>query len=181
MMNRRLFSAALGASSLTAACQGDKGGEVIGKPLPSIKGVYSDGTGFDLAAISKPAVIRFWGLWCAPCMIDMPNWLSVVRQLRTGDTAIKDMNVLTVHVGKAPATGPTLAQWTAAQALDIATPVIDDPLYVIAKAIGVIGTPSTLYVNEKGIIEEHAWAFKNQRGVATFLRKVAYLHQRGAR
>jgi thiol-disulfide isomerase/thioredoxin len=180
-MNRRHFSAALAASSVLAACRGDSSYSLIGKTLPLIKGVYTNGAGFDLSTIAKPAIIRFWGMWCGPCMIDMPNWLSVVRQLRTGEKAIDGINILTIHVGLAPSNGDTLVQWTAAQAEDVSTPVVDDASYAIMKAVGVAGTPSTIYIDQTGRIEEHAWEFKNARGVDSFLRKVTELHARGTR
>jgi thiol-disulfide isomerase/thioredoxin len=180
-MNRRHFTATLAASSVLAACRGDNSYSLIGKVLPVVKGVYTNGAGFDLSTIAKPAIIRFWGMWCGPCMIDMPNWLSVVRQLRTGDKAIADMNIFTIHVGLAPSTGDTLGQWTADQAKDVATPVVDDATYAIMRAVGVAGTPSTIYVDQSGRIEEHAWEFKNARGVDSFLRKVTELHARVSR
>jgi thiol-disulfide isomerase/thioredoxin len=166
-MNRRMFTTSLIATTGLAACQGDAAQALIGQ--------NTNGAGFDLSAIAKPAVIRFWGMWCGPCMVDMPNWLSVVRQLRGSETALKDIAVFTIHVGNPPSNGETLQQWAAAQASDVATPVVDDANYVIAKAVGITGTPSTLYVDGQGIIQEHAWEFKNARGVASFMRKVTHL------
>jgi thiol-disulfide isomerase/thioredoxin len=177
-MNRRHFSAALTASSMMAACRGDSSYSLIGKALPTIKGLYTNGDAFYLTTISKPAIIRFWGMWCGPCMIDMPNWLSVVRQIRSGDAALAGINVFTIHVGLPPKSGDTLAQWTAAQAPDVITPVVDDAGYEIMKAVGVSGTPSTIYVDKAGVIREHAWEFKNDRGVDSFLRKVRELYAR---
>lgn len=180
-MNKRHFTTSLMAATFLGACRGDNSHSLIGKALPTIKGTFTDGAGFDLSKITKPSVIRFWGMWCGPCMVDMPNWLSVVRQLRVGEKAIDKINIFTIHVGVPPETGETLAQWTAAQAPDVATPVVDDTSYAIMKAVGVMGTPSTLYIDEIGRIQEHAWEFKNERGVDSFLRKVGELHARGPR
>jgi thiol-disulfide isomerase/thioredoxin len=177
-MNRREFTATLTATATLGACRGDSSYSLIGKTLPAIKGVYTNGDGFDLAAIAKPAIIRFWGMWCGPCMVDMPNWLSVIAQLRTGDKALAELNILTIHVGIPPQNGDTLVQWVAAQAPDVATPVVDDVTYAIMKAVGVAGTPSTIFVDQAGRIAEHAWEFKNARGVDSFLRKVTELYRR---
>jgi thiol-disulfide isomerase/thioredoxin len=177
-MNRRNFSAALVASAGLGACQGDSAYAIINKTLPTIKGVYVDGTGFDLATMTKPAIIRFWGLWCGPCIEDMPSWLSVVRQVRAGGDALADVNILTIHAGKAPESGPTLVQWAADQATDVATPVVNDASNAIMLAVGVPGLPSTIYIDPAGRILEHAWQFRNNRGVASFLRKVKELHSR---
>jgi thiol-disulfide isomerase/thioredoxin len=177
-MLRRTFTLSLTATAALSACRGDASYSLIGKPLPSIGGVFTDGKGFDLSQIGKPAIIRFWGMWCGPCMVDMPNWLSVIRQLRAPNGQFQDMNILTVHVGLAPSSGDSLAQWTADQAPDVATPVVDDATYAIMKAVGVKGTPSTIYVSPQGRIEEHAWEFKNSRGVNSFMRKITTLHNR---
>jgi thiol-disulfide isomerase/thioredoxin len=178
MMLRRNFTLGLTASAALAACRGDLAYSLLGKQLPAIRGVYTDGRGFELSQVAKPAVIRFWGMWCGPCMVDMPNWLSVVRQLRDPSGPFQDMNILTIHVGLAPTNGDSLAQWTADQAPDVATPVVDDATYAIMKAVGVMGTPSTIYVSPQGRIDEHAWEFKNTRGVNSFMRKITKLHNR---
>jgi thiol-disulfide isomerase/thioredoxin len=177
-MNRRHFSSALVASVGLAACQGDRARSLIGKQLPFVKGRFTDGSEFDLTLAPQPAVIRFWGMWCGPCMQDMPNWLSVVRQLRVGDFAIPGINILTIHVGEAPVSGPSLQQWVNEQQADVATPVVDDASKAIMKAVGVTGTPSTLYIDIHGRISEHAWQFKNERGVDSFLRKVNHLYKK---
>ena len=177
-MDRRLFSTSLLASATLAACQGDRARSLIGKQLPVIKGLFTDGSEFDLSLAPQPAIIRFWGMWCGPCMLDMPNWLSVVRQLRVGEKALPDLNIYTIHVGIPPANGPSLRQWVAEQQSDVATPVVDDESEAIMKVVAISGTPSTLYVDPNGRIGEHAWQFKNERGVDSFLRKVTQLHNK---
>jgi thiol-disulfide isomerase/thioredoxin len=175
-MNRRNFTTTLMASAALASCQGDNAHSLIGKQLPVVKGQFTDGSLFDLTLAPEPAIIRFWGMWCGPCMLDMPNWLSVVQQLRTGEHALPDINIYTIHVGLAPANGPSLQQWVADQKTDVATPVVDDATNTIMKAVGITGTPSTIYVDANGRIGEHAWQFKNERGVSTFIRKVHQLY-----
>lgn len=177
-MNRRHFSASLLASTGLAACQGDGAHPLIGKQLPVVKGVFTDGSVFDLSIAPQPAIVRFWGMWCGPCMMDMPNWLSVIRQLRVGEKALADINIYTIHVGLPPANGPSLRQWTAEQQSDVATPVVDDATSTIMKVVGITGTPSTLYIDPNGRIGEHAWQFKNERGVDSFIRKVTHLHNK---
>jgi thiol-disulfide isomerase/thioredoxin len=177
-MNRRHFSSALVASVGLAACQGDSARSVIGMQLPVVKGKFTNGSEFDLSLEPQPAIIRFWGMWCGPCMLDMPNWLSVIRQMRVGELALPDVNIYTIHVGLPPANGPSLQQWVSEQQTDVATPVVDDASMAIMKAVRITGTPSTLYVDMHGRISEHAWQFKNERGVDSFLRKVRHLHKK---
>jgi thiol-disulfide isomerase/thioredoxin len=178
-MDRRDFNLALASTLGLSACRGDNSYQLIGKQLPSIKGVYVDGKGFELSSIRRPAVIRFWGMWCGPCMIDMPHWFSAVRKMRALTTQLADLTILTIHVGEPPANGSTLSQWAEAQDADVATPVVNDANYAIMKAVGITGTPSTIYVNTNGKIEEHAWQFKNARGEDHFIRKIIELKARG--
>jgi thiol-disulfide isomerase/thioredoxin len=176
-MDRRSFNSLALASALSGSfglsgCQGDAAASLSGKALPAIKGSYSDGAGFELSAIALPAIIRVWGLWCPPCLVDEPHWQAVVRALRTGPDAVQGLNILAIHVGRPPSNGPSLEEWVRAQAPDIAVPQVDDVTNAIMTQIGIPGTPSTLIVDGNGIIKEHAWQFKNARGVANFVRKV---------
>ena len=98
--------------------------------------------------------------------------------MRVGELALPDINIYTIHVGAAPASGPSLRQWVADQQSDVVTPVVDDESMAIMKAVHITGTPSTLYVDTRGRISEHAWQFKNERGVDSFLRKVHHLHKK---
>ena len=175
-MNRRQFATTLAASSALAACQNDSAHSLIGMQLPVVKGVYVDGSEFDLSLSPQPAIIKFWGLWCGPCMTDMPNWYSLVRQLRAGDNALSDINILTIHVGQPPSNGPSLRQWAADQQADVTTPIVDDASRNIMNAVGITGTPSTLYIDTQGRISAHAWQFKNEQGVTNFVRKITQLH-----
>jgi len=49
---------------------------------------------------------------------------------------------------------------------------VDDRTQRVAQSIGVPGTPLALLVDAKGVIIDHAWAFKSPRGAARFVGKV---------
>jgi thiol-disulfide isomerase/thioredoxin len=168
------------ASLGVSACRGDNSYTLIGKSLPAVKGVFVTGQGFDLSAIKLPAVIRFWGLWCGPCMIDMPHWESAVEKMRGLKEDLADLTIFTVHVGLPPSNGPSLAQWAQNQRAEVATPIVDDATNTIMRAVGITGTPSTIYVGKSGKIEEHAWQFKSARGEDSFIRKIVELKARAS-
>jgi AhpC/TSA family len=170
-----ILTSSFGGGAMAASCQGDAASRLLGKALPTMKGVMSDGSGFDLGAIKLPAVIRVWGLWCPPCIVDEPHWQAVIRGLRTGPHAVDGLNVMAIHVGHAPRNGPTLQEWVAAQAPDIAVPQVNDASTRVMTAIGIPGTPSTLVVDAQGVVCDHAWQFRSDRGVRNFVRKVAAL------
>ncbi len=171
-MDRRTFTvSALGALTL-AGCREDPAKALHKQRLPSVPASLIDGTGINLASLGRPAVVRFWGLWCGPCRIDEPHWDEAVRALKPLQGAEPPFDLFSVHIGLAPKDGPSLPVWAESRASDVATPIVDDRTQRLTKSIGVPGTPLTLLVDATGQIIDHAWAFKSSRGAARFVGKV---------
>ena len=54
-----------------------------GRPVPNIVDTTLDGQAFDLASLrGKPVLINFWGPWCGPCLMEMPELLKLERKYR---------------------------------------------------------------------------------------------------
>ena len=87
-------AALLGCSNSSAPDSGDEGsgefdfteatppGQVIPaaarRPAPSFTSEYLDGAAFDSASLAGDiVVINFWGSWCAPCRIEIPEFQLV--------------------------------------------------------------------------------------------------------
>jgi cytochrome c biogenesis protein CcmG, thiol:disulfide interchange protein DsbE len=181
-LDRRNLLATLGAlGTLPVAvaltgCRGDAAHVLMGMQVPRVRGVTTDGMGVDFAALGRPALVRFWGLWCGPCVQDEPFWREVVAGLRSR----ADLTILSVHTGEPPRNGPSLAEWVAAEPATSRIPVVDDRTGTITRAFAIPGTPSTLLIGADGRIIEHSWAFKSARGVRAFLRKAEYILDRAA-
>ena len=171
-MNRRRFTSAALAAATVAGCRGDVAFSLIGQGLPRVRGVLVTGEVLDFATMPVPALIRFWGLGCRPCMADQPLWERLVRRLRAEPALYGDPTIVSVHVGTQGGTRLELERWAKAQPADSATPIVDDVTGALARAFGVPGTPSTLLVGTDRTIIEHAWQFQNDRGVDTFLKKI---------
>jgi thiol-disulfide isomerase/thioredoxin len=171
-MDRRTFAvSAFGALALSG-CRKDPATILHGQRLPSVAASLIDGTGINLASLGRPAVLRFWGLWCGPCRIDEPHWEEVVRALKPLQGAKPRFDFFSVHIGLAPKDGPSLPVWAESRASDVAIPIVDDRTQRLTKSIGVPGTPLTLLVDATGQVIDHAWAFKSSRGAARFVGKV---------
>jgi len=171
-MDRRSFAvSALGALALSG-CQKDPATVLHGQRLPPVPVGLIDGTGINLATLGRPAVLRFWGLWCGPCRIDEPYWEDVVCALKPQQGTDPRFDLLSVHIGLAPRDGPSLPAWAASRPQETAIPIVEDRTQRLAQSIGVPGTPLALLVDAKGVIIDHAWAFKSPRGAARFVGKV---------
>jgi thiol-disulfide isomerase/thioredoxin len=146
----------------------------MGKMLPDRALQVVGGSTINLAKLESLALIRFWGLWCPVCERDEDNWREVVRAMRGRG----DLQVMTVHSGPVPSTGPDLETWAANQADDVRVPVIDDRQRLFTEEVGVPGVPLVLLVNRQSKIFDTAWTFKSARGVRSFLARATYLFDR---
>lgn len=171
-MDRRTFAASAFGALALSGCRKDPATVLHGQRLPSVPATLIDGTGINLATLGRPAVLRFWGLWCGPCRIDEPHWDEVVRALRLQQGTNPRLDLLSVHIGRAPRDGPSLPVWAASRPQEVAIPIVDDRTQRLAQLIGVPGTPLALLVDAKGVVIDHAWAFKSPRGAARFVGKV---------
>lgn len=182
-MDRRRFAlaasatvAGLAGAGGLAACRGDAAHILIGMQVPRVTGTTTTGDAVAFDRLGKAALVRFWGLWCGPCVADEPYWEQVATALKRRT----DLRVLSVHAGLAPAGGPSLAEWAAAQPPAAAVPVVDDRTRAVTDAFRIPGTPSTVLINAQGRVIEHSWAFRSDRGVRSFVRKIDYIMDRDA-
>jgi DsbE subfamily thiol:disulfide oxidoreductase len=107
--------------------------------LPALAGHGPDG-GRDLSDLrGAPVVINFWASWCAPCVEEMPR-LQQVGQ---------DLGVKVVGVAYLDQEQKARA---VAERLGITYELLRDDDGELARDIGLIGTPTTLFVDADGTI-----------------------------
>jgi thiol-disulfide isomerase/thioredoxin len=177
MITRRHLTAALAATPLATtlgACRGDPSFKLFGKAMPDRDWPMADGTTLNLAKLGKPAMVRFWGLWCPVCERDETYWQDVVRAMRSRDGLL----VMSAHSGPAPSSGPTVSAWAAAQKADVKVPVLDDSDRTLSDLIDLPGVPLTILINSEGKIFETAWAFASERGVRNYISSANYVIDR---
>ena len=130
---------------LLAACGGEPAAKLnLGDPAPAFRTERLDGGSVDFPAATagKPLVIRVWADWCKYCEPEMKA-IEVVYQ-RHKD---KGLEVYAVNAGQDK---PTVAAFI--KRLGVTYPVLLDEQSAIAKRYGVMGLPTTYFVDANGVV-----------------------------
>lgn len=117
-----------------------------GTPVPELELSRADGTAFDLDELGgSPMVINFFASWCAPCVVEMPQFETVHRELAGTVTFL------------GIASTDTLAEEQAViERTGITYDTARDPKGEAMIALGVPVLPSTIFVDAKGnVVERH--------------------------
>jgi len=139
---RFLFLACL---VLLAACSGEQAARLnLGDPAPAFKTQRLDGdeVDFPAAAAGRPLVIRFWADWCKYCEPEMKAIDAVYRRHKE-----KGLEVFAINAGQDK---PAVAAFI--RKLGVTYPILLDEKSSIAKRYGVIGLPTTYFVDAKGVV-----------------------------
>jgi peroxiredoxin len=127
---------------------GTPAGEVIAPAkratAPTFSGTLLDGTPFSSARLAgHPAVINFWGSWCAPCRVETPEFQQVYAELQGQGVQFLGVDVKEDR------------QFAAAFVADkdITFPSLHDPRGEVALAFRdypANAIPSTIVLDERG-------------------------------
>jgi thiol-disulfide isomerase/thioredoxin len=60
---------------------------LAGEPRPFVKGSWQE---LRQLHQSKPTIVHFWGVTCAPCMVEMPLWAKLARADQGFDLVLVD-------------------------------------------------------------------------------------------
>lgn len=131
---------------LLVACGADtpKSNINVGSPAPEFKTVYATGTAavFPEAFAGKPLVIRFWADWCKYCEGEM----KAIEQVYQRHQA-KNLTILAVNTGQDAKTVDAFMK-----KIGVSYPGLLDENSEIARRYGVIGLPTTFFVDTTGVI-----------------------------
>ena len=113
-----------------------------GRRVPDVRFRYFDGSeGSPADFAGTPTVINFWASWCPPCIVEMPAFEAVHRELGP------HVAFLGINVGDDPGAARELAERTG-----VTYPLARDPDSGIFQAFGGIGMPTTVFVDPEGMI-----------------------------
>jgi peroxiredoxin len=149
-----------------AAC--DSGAPAVqlnsGKPAPTFQTFAVDGTPahFPAAYAGKPLVIRFWADWCKYCEGEMKAIETVYQRYRG-----QGLEVLAINAGQdKPAVAAFMTK------IGVSYPALLDEQSKIARSYGVVGLPTTYFVDARGIVRGK---IVGEADAATFERQVVEL------
>jgi peroxiredoxin len=143
----RHFAPAIGflAALLLAACGGEPPVNLNnGDPAPAFQAARLDGAAaqFPAAWAGKPVVVRFWADWCKYCEGEMQA-IEKVYQRHKG----RGLEVIAVNAGQDRKTVEAFVR-----KIGISYPALLDEDARIAKKYGVVGLPTTYFVDGKGVV-----------------------------
>jgi len=130
---------------LVAACGGDTPAAKlnVGQVAPAFEARHVDGSPARLAAwAGKPLVIRFWADWCKYCEGEMQAINKVHQRLKP-----RGLEVIAINAGQDARTVSAFMQ-----KIGVSYPALLDENSAIAKAYGVVGLPTTYFVDARGVV-----------------------------
>ncbi len=135
-----------------------------GQPAPAFQTVALDGAPvhFPAAFVGKPLVIRFWADWCKYCEGEM-KIIETVYQLHRD----QGLQVLAINAGQDK---PAVVAFM--KKIGVTYPALLDEQSKIARSYGVVGLPTTYFVDAHGIVRGK---IVGEADEATFERQVAEL------
>ncbi len=149
--------------ALLAGCGSDNPAVKLnmGDLAPKFQTVTVDGkiSAFPEAYAGKPLVIRFWADWCKYCEGEMKA-IESVYQRHQG----KGLEVLAVNAGQDKASIEAFIK-----KVGFTYPALLDEKSNIARSYGVVGLPTTYFVDAKGVIRAKIIGEADE---ATFERQV---------
>ena len=138
-------SIALLAALLLSACGGEPPVNLnTGDIAPTFQTTRLDGMAahFPAAWAGKPVVVRFWADWCKYCEGEMQA-IEKVYQRHKG----KGLEVIAVNAGQDRKTVEAFIR-----KIGVTYPALLDENAKIAKRYGVVGLPTTYFVDAKGVV-----------------------------
>lgn len=138
----------------------------LGLAAPSFRASQLTGGELDYPAAlaGKPLVIRFWADWCKYCEAEMKAIEDVYQRHRG-----KGLTVLAINAGQDRATAAAFVK-----KIGVTYPVLLDEPSAIAKRYGVVGLPTTFFVDAAGVVRGK---IVGEADAATFEREAVALLQ----
>lgn len=129
----------------------DAAKKLLGKSMPDVSVQDFDGKSVKLAQFKgKPTIITFWATWCSPCIKEMPHFSKLVEEYQG------KLQVLAVAVGDTREDTLNFAKKNPAYKVTwLFDPEEDIEASPVAKAIGLTGLPTNLFLDADGKVVDY--------------------------
>lgn len=126
---------------ITCGCDSESHRLKTGDPAPDFTLTDLDGNSVRLAELRGQVVaLRFWADWCPYCKDEMKALEPVHQRLQH-----RDLRLLAVNVGQDRETAERFVH-----RLELSYPALLDPESAVARRYGVIGLPTTVFIDRGG-------------------------------
>lgn len=132
-------------AAFLVACGGEPPRNLnIGDIAPTFQTQRLDGAAahFPAAWAGRPVVVRFWADWCRFCEGEMKAIETVWQRHKS-----QGLEIVAVNAGQ-----DRKAVAAFMQKIDVSYPALLDERSAIAKSYGVVGLPTTYFIDAKGIV-----------------------------
>ncbi|MBO0995345.1 thiol-disulfide oxidoreductase ResA [Bacillus sp. SD088] len=131
------------AFTLYASLTKDKTTIAIGEKAPDFVLTDLKGNKHQLSEYKgKGVFINFWGTWCKPCKVEMPDINAQYNEYKD-----QDVVVLAVNMGE-----PTLLINNFLEKYDFTFPILEDKNKDVAGLYNIYKLPATIIVDADGVI-----------------------------
>ena len=131
-----------GVAVLFGAVTATQGPARVGNLAPDRSWVTPQGDILRLAALrGRPVVLNFWATWCVPCRTELPEFDAIAAEN-------PDVRMLAIDLQEDAATVKAYVERLNLRAL---VPVLD-PDGAAARGYGVMGLPTTFFIDADGVI-----------------------------
>jgi peroxiredoxin len=136
----------------------------VGTQAPDFELAMLDGHNMKLSDHrGRPVALTFWTTWCQGCVFELP-----ALQQAMVDHADQGLVVLAVNAGEWPA---DVESWLEARDIDVPVPL--DAQKAVYKRYGVVGLPTTVWLDATGTIRAVHVGTMSADDIAGYVAKVA--------
>ncbi len=119
---------------------------IAGHPAPDFELKNLEGEVVRLSNFrGRPVIVNFWATWCAPCRAEFPDFQQIA--VENGD------NLVIIGVNYTANDSPALVPGFVEE-FGITFPIVLDETGETVETYQVIGLPTTVFVDNNGIIKE---------------------------
>ncbi len=124
---------------------------LLGQTMPEVTVQDLDAKSVKLAQFKgKPTIITFWATWCSPCIKEMPHFSKLVEEYQG------KLQVLAVAVGDTREDTLNFAKKNSTYKVTwLFDPEEDIEASPVAKAVGLTGLPTNLFLNADGKVVDY--------------------------